>query len=72
MSKKGKAYDMYGSEIEKGDKVVWIDPETKTRTVYEVYEEPSDEMVKLWNKYGECEALPSECYIVATKIRKNI
>ena len=67
---KEKVYDMYGSELEKGDHVIWVDPETKTRAAYEIYEEPTKEMVKLWSKYGECEALPTECYLFKTKRAK--
>ncbi len=58
------AYDIKGHEIHKGDVVIWTDPETKRKIKYRVYEEPSSEMVKMANKYGECEALPSECVVV--------
>ena len=60
--------DKYGRLIRKGDKVVWIDPETNKHTTYEVYEEPTAEMVKLANAYGECEALPSECIAIPKEI----
>ena len=60
----GVAIDREGKQIHKGDVVIWIDPETGRRSKYEVYEEPTEDMVKLWSKYGECEALPSECVVV--------
>ena len=58
------AYDENGKEIHKGDTVIWTDPETGNEAEYEVYEEPSSEMVKLSNQYGECEAFPEECVVV--------
>lgn len=61
---KEKAYDTNGAEIRKGDNVIWVDPETGTQTEYQVYDEPSSEMVKLANEYGECEALPQECIVI--------
>lgn len=60
----GTAIDRYGREIHKGDTVVWTDPETKAPTIYDVYEEPTEEMVKLSNDFGECEALPEECSVL--------
>lgn len=60
-----KAYDIKGCEIHKGDIVIWTDPETRRKVKYEVYEEPSSEMVKMANKYGECEALPEECLVIS-------
>ena len=60
----GTAYDMNGNEIHKGDFVLWIDPETSRRTKYQVYEEPTEDMVKLWSRHGECEAYPAECILV--------
>lgn len=59
-----KAYDKNGREIHKGDSVIWVDPETGNKTEYEVYEEPTEEMVKLANDYGECEAFPCECILI--------
>lgn len=57
-----KVRDLYGKIIHKGDRVIWIDPETgQNSEAFEVYEEPTSEMVKLWNEYSECEALPEEC-----------
>lgn len=56
--------DCNGKVIREGDLVVWRDPETGTETLYEVYDEPTEDMVRLWNKQGECEALPSECHVV--------
>lgn len=58
------AYDTNGNVIGKGDIVLWTDSETFATTAYEVYEEPTEDMVKLWNDFGECEALPSECIVV--------
>ncbi len=55
--------DANGCEIHKGDHVVWQDPETGNVSRYEVYEEPTEDMVKLWSNNGECEALPKECTI---------
>lgn len=55
--------DKEGKPIRKGDIVWWIDPETKAMAKYEVYKEPTMEMVKLWSESGECEALPTECII---------
>ena len=56
--------DANGYTIKKGDIVVWTDPETGNKAEYEVYEEPTEEMVKLWSKYGECEAYPWECRVI--------
>ena len=56
--------DANGYTIKKGDKVTWTDPETGNKAEYEVYEEPTEEMVKLWNEHGECEAYPWECRIM--------
>ena len=56
--------DRKGKQIHKGDTVIWIDPETGHKSKYQVYDRPLEEMVKLWSKYGECEALPSECIVV--------
>ena len=56
--------DANGYVIKKGDKVIWTDPETGNKVKYEVYEEPTAEMVKLANKYGECEAFPWECRVI--------
>ena len=60
----GVAYDKNGNEIHKDDIVICIDPETGRKTKYQVYEEPTEDMVKLWNKHGECEAYPQECVLV--------
>ena len=60
----GYAKDKNGKIIQKGDKVIWIDPETGRKTKYEVYDYPTEDMVKLWSKYGECEALPEECIVL--------
>lgn len=59
-----KAYDANGHEIHKGDIVIWVDPQTRMRTLYEVYEKPSSEMVKLRNKYEKREVLLKECLVV--------
>ncbi|MCQ2199436.1 MAG: hypothetical protein MJZ19_06925 [Paludibacteraceae bacterium] len=59
-----KAYDCNGVEIKTGDIVVWTDPDGGRKVKYEVFEEPNSEMVKLWSKYGECEALPDECRVI--------
>ena len=56
--------DANGYIIKKGNKVIWTDPETGKKAKYEVYEEPTEEMVKLWSKYGECEAYPWECRVI--------
>jgi len=56
--------DANGYVIEKGSKVIWTDPETGNKAEYEVYEEPTEEMVKLRNEHGECEAYPWECRIM--------
>ena len=62
------AYDRNGKEIHTGDRVIWTDPETKQETVYDVWDErPTEDMVKLANDYGECEALPGECQIIPKK-----
>lgn len=60
----GTAYDAKGKEIHEGDIVVWIDPETGRKTKYKVYDTPTEDMVKLHNKHGECEALPEECIVI--------
>lgn len=60
----GVAYDKNGVEIHEGDMVMWVDPETGRKARYEVYDTPTEDMVKLYNKYGECEALPSECVVI--------
>lgn len=60
----GIAFDVNGKEIKNGDKVKWTDPETKAIVEYEVYDNPTCEMVKLWSEFGECEALPFECEII--------
>lgn len=57
-------YDRKGNEIHNGSIVIWRDPETGHKSRYKVYEEPTEDMVKLWSKYGECEALPHECIVV--------
>lgn len=59
--------DKRGKPIHKDDIVDWHDPETKRISRYMVYEEPTEDMVKLWSRYGECEALPEEC-VVFTKL----
>jgi len=59
-----RAYDKNGQEIHKGSIVMWRDPETGRKTKYEVYEEPTSEMVKMANDYGECEAFPDECLVI--------
>lgn len=59
-----KAYDCNGVEIKTGDIVVWTDPDGGRKVKYEVFGEPNSEMVKLWSKYGECEALPEECRVI--------
>ena len=56
--------DANGYIIKKGDKVTWANPETGNKAEYEVYEEPTEEMVKLRNEHGECEAHPWECRII--------
>ena len=56
--------DANGYIIKKGDKVIWTDPDTGNKAEYEVYEEPTEEMVKLWSEHGECEAHPWECRIM--------
>jgi hypothetical protein len=53
-------------EIKKESKVIWCDPQTNTKEIFEVYENPTEELVKLWNKYSECEALPKECIVINT------
>ena len=58
------AYDRNGRKIHKGDVVIWTDPETRRKVKYEVCEEPTSEMVRMANKYGECEAFPHECVVV--------
>lgn len=56
--------DVFGYIIKKGDLVWWRDPETGKRSKYEVYDDPTEEMVRLWNKHGECEAYARECRII--------
>ena len=63
----GTAYDRRGKEIHEGDIVVWYDPETNNKEKYEVYGQPTEDMVKLWSEYGECEALPEECLVIKRK-----
>lgn len=61
------AIDKKGNIIHKGDKVRWTDPEFGKRRKpieYQVYEEPSSEMVKMANDYGECEGFPWECEVI--------
>lgn len=60
----GVATDMNGVTIRKGDKVIWHDAETDTHEEYEVYDEPTEEMVKLSNEFSECEAFPNECEVI--------
>ena len=69
--KKLPVLDRKGKPIHKGDIVKWYDPcpEGDKVSRYEVYEEPTEDMVRLWSKYGECEALPEECEVVK-KIKK--
>lgn len=55
--------DRNGKAIHVGDNVIWHDFEMNTTSTYEVYEVRED-MVKLANQYGECEALPEECEVV--------
>lgn len=57
-------YDANGTEIVSGDLVVWTDPDGGRKIKYEVFGNPTSEMVQLWNKYGECEALPHECVVI--------
>ena len=61
-----KIFDCNGIEIKKGNKVIWCDPEKISSGIYEVYEKPREDMVKLWNNYSECEALPNECVVINT------
>ena len=56
--------DKEGNVLSKGSKVIWIDPETGDSAEYEVYDEPSEDIVKLSNAHGDCEALPEECVII--------
>lgn len=60
----GKALDKNGNEITNGDIVLWTDPETNEKTEFFVYDIHNEELVKLYNDYSECEALPSECEII--------
>ncbi len=72
--KKMPVLDREGNPICKGDIVDWYDPETEDIRRYEVYEEPTEDMVKLWSAYGECEALPCECEVVTerkSRLKKN-
>lgn len=59
-----KVSDKEGNVLSKGDKVIWTDPETGESAAYEVYDEPYEDIVKLSNEYGDCEALPEECVII--------
>lgn len=59
-----KILDCNSIEIKKGSKVIWYDPETNSREIFEVYEKPTEDLVKLWNQYSECEALPKECIVI--------
>lgn len=60
-----RAYDKNGVEIHTGDKVIWTDPDDGHQAEYEVYDKyPTQDMVKLWSEYGECEALPQECEVI--------
>ena len=56
--------DANGYIIKNDDKVIWTDPETGNKAEYVVYEEPTEEMVRLWSEYGECEAYPWECRVI--------
>lgn len=59
-----KVSDKEGNVLSKGSKVIWTDPETGESAEYEVYDEPSEGIVKLSNAHGDCEALPEECVII--------
>ena len=59
-----KVSDKEGNVLSKGSKVIWTDPETGESAEYEVYDEPSEDIVKLSNEHGDCEALPEECVII--------
>lgn len=63
-SEYGTPYDQNGKIIQRADKVVWIDPETGNMDEYEVYDYPTESMVKLWSEHGECEAFPEECIVL--------
>lgn len=63
LCEEGHAYDANSCEIQEGDRVLWRDPETGNTAEYVVYEKPTEDMVKLWSDFGECEALPKECVI---------
>lgn len=63
---RNKVFDYNGIEIKKGNKVIWTDPETNHKEIFEVYEKPREDLVKLWNQYSECEALPKECIVINT------
>lgn len=58
-------YDVNGKEIHVGDTVIWKDPDPRGVGIasYEVDEVRTD-MVRMSNRYGECEAPPEECAVV--------
>ena len=38
---RNKVFDYNGIEIKKGSKVIWTDPETNHKEIFEVYEKPN-------------------------------
>ena len=58
--------DMFGDELEIGDKVLWADPDDEARDlnrVWEVYAIQSEELVKIYtdqNYHSEAEVNPNE------------
>lgn len=61
------AKDVNGRTISVGDTVIWQDPETLAMARYQVTKVHNEEVVHLWNAYGECEAHPQECAVINLK-----
>ena len=59
-----KVFDCNGIEIRKGGKVIWLDPEGVSSGIYNVFENPREDLVKICNEYSECEVYPDECSVI--------
>ena len=61
------AYDRNGNILRNGQKVKWYDPDESARDlkrIYTIYEEPTEDMVKIADDFSEAEVLPEELEIV--------
>lgn len=59
--------DKNGNPIEVGTKVRWYDPDESARDlkrIYTIYEEPTEDMVKIADDFSEAEVYPEELEIV--------